>query len=399
MNSKKNILYIFHVSFIGGGSLCLLNLVKVLDKEKFNPIVLLKAQGPLVAELEKAGATVYIEPYLTTVPYNKALYKFKTIKQVLKMFFSIKRVYSWVEKLKPEIVHLNTMMMYPYAIPAKKLKSKVIVHAREHWPSDENVFQLNFAKKIIHKYADLVIAINKTSASVINFPEKTEIIYDWIDFKERDNFIDFKMLFGTGYKKNKVYLFLGGISRIKGLMEVTNAFNNNLTSKNDRLLIVGCNSKEILFDGIRGKVKKILHLFNYYSFSDQFKLIAQKNDRIVCIPATSQVKSLIEQAYCTLAYPTIPHAILPIAESIYLGKPVLSANTPEALEYSNNGKGATLFPMNNESEFIKALMYVAENKGEVYKKALESKDIIRDRFSSKYNSEKLNRVYNNILVC
>ena len=399
MNTKKNILYVFHVSFIGGGSLCLLNLVKALDKEKFNPIVLLKAQGTLCAELEKAGATVFIESSLNTVPYNRFLFKVQTIKQILKVFFSIKKVESWIHKLKPEIVHLNTMMMYPYAIPAKKLKTKVILHAREHWPSDENVFQLNFAKKIIYKYADLVIAINKTSASVINFPEKTEIIYDWIDFKERDNFIDFKTLFGTDYKKNKVYLFLGGISRIKGLMEVTNAFNNNLTSKNDRLLIVGCNSKEILFDGIRGKVKKILHLFNYYSFSDQFKLIAQKNDRIVCIPATSQVKSLIEQAYCTLAYPTIPHAILPIAESIYLGKPVLSANTPEALEYSNNGKGATLFPMNNKSEFIKALKHVAENEEEVYKMAIDNKDVIKDMFSLKHNSEKLNRLYNNILLC
>lgn len=399
MNIKKNILYVFHVSFIGGGSLCLLNLVKAVDKEKFNPIVLLKAHGPLCTELEKVGASVFIEPSLNTVPYNRSLFRFNSMKQILKVLFSIKKVESWIYKLKPEILHINTMMMYPYAIPGKRLKTKVIIHAREHWPRNENIFQLNFAKKIINKYADLVIAINKTSSGVINLQEKTEIIYDWIDFNGRDNFIDFKTLFGKDYKQYKVYLFLGGISRIKGLMEVTKAFNNNLTSKNDRLLIVGCDSKEIIFKGKRGKVKKIMHLFRYYSFSDKFKLIAQKNDRIVCIPATSHVKSLIEQAYCTLAYPTIPHAILPIAESIYLGKPVLSANTPEALEYCNNGKGATLFPMNNELEFIKALKYVSENELEVTQKAIDNKDVIKDIFSLKHNREKLNRLYNNILVC
>jgi len=396
MNTKKNILYIFHVSFIGGGSLCLLNLVKALDKEKFNPIVLLKAKGPLVAELKKVSATVYIEPSLNTVPYNRSLYKIKTITQVLKMARSILKVQSWIEKLKPEIVHLNTMMMYPYAIPAKKLNTKVIIHIREHWPRNENEFQLNLAKKTINKYADLVIAINKTSANMINLPEKTEIIYDWIDFEGRDSFIDFKTLFGNDNDQNRVYLFLGGISRIKGLMEVTNAFINNLTSQNDKLLIVGCDSKEISFVGARGKIKRVMHFFNCYSFSDKFKLIAQKNNRIVCIPATIQVKSLIEQSYCIVSYPTIPHAILPIAESIYLGKPVLSANTPEALEYSNNGKGAKLFQLNNEADFIKELKYVSENENENYKNAILSKDIIREMFSLKHNSEKLNRLYNNI---
>lgn len=398
-SNKKNILYIFHVSFIGGGSLCLLNLIKALDKDVFKPIVLLKALGPLCVELEKAGATVIIESSLNTVPYNKSLYKLSSIKQVIKTLFSIWKVKYWIGRFNPEIVHINTMMMYFYTIPAKKLGKKVIIHAREHWPIDENKFQLKYAQKIIRKNTDLIIAINNTSASVINIPEKTKIIYDWIDFKKRDSFIDFKILFGNDYNKLKVFLFLGGISKIKGLMEITNAFKDNLLGHDTRLLIVGCDSKEISFKGVRGKIKKILHLFKYFSFSDKFKMIAQKNENIVCIPSTIQVKSLIEQSYCTIAYPTIPHAILPIAESIFLGKPVLSANTPEALEYSDDGNGANLFEINNNVDFIKKLTYVYENEKDIYAKAVGSQNTIKNKFSMHKNTEKLNKLYKKLLIC
>jgi hypothetical protein len=124
---KRNILYIFHVSTFGGGSLCLLNLVKELNKEKFNPIVLLKSFGPLCDELEKVGATVLIEPSISTVPYNRPLFKLNSIKQIIAIFISIKKVKRWIIETEADIIHINTMMMYPYSIPAYNLQRNKII--------------------------------------------------------------------------------------------------------------------------------------------------------------------------------------------------------------------------------------------------------------------------------
>ena len=55
----KRILFVHHVSSIGGGSYCLLNLLKEVDQEKFQPVVLLQENGPLVSEIEKLGIKVY----------------------------------------------------------------------------------------------------------------------------------------------------------------------------------------------------------------------------------------------------------------------------------------------------------------------------------------------------
>lgn len=393
---KTNILYIFHVSFLGGGSLCLLNVIKELDKKKYNPIVLLKNWGPVCIELKKAGANILIEPSLNTVPYNRSLFEINSIRQIVPLILSIKKVKYWIKKTDANIVHINTMMMYPYAIPAFKLKRKVIIHIREHWPINEHSFQFKFAKKIIDKYTDLIISINKTSAEIINLPNKTEIIYDWIDFKGREKFIDFKDIFGNNHESLKVFLFLGGMQKIKGSLQIVKTFSKNIKSKDARLLFVGSDSKLIVYKGIKGAIKKILHLFRYFTYSDTVKKIALQDDRIVFIPPTNQVKSLFEQSYCTLVFPTIPHAIIPIAESIYLGKPIISAETPEAIEYSNEGKGAFLFKINDEEDFAKELLHVSRNKEKIYNRTRKNSDFVREMFSKEKNSSKLNQIYSEL---
>lgn len=390
---KKNVLYIFHVSAIGGGSLCLLNLVKELDKDKFKPYVLLKGPGPIREEIEKVGGTVIIERSINTVPYNTTLLRGNSVMQITAVLLSMKKVKYWIEKTAADIVHINTMMMYPYAIPAYNLSRKVVIHIRENWPANENKYQLRLAQKIIKKYTHAIIAINKTSADVVNLPEQTQIIYDWIDFEGREKMMDFETIFGNDSKNLKVFLFVGGIQRIKGALEVVDVFSKHIKAKEARLLFVGCDTKEILYIGFKGFVKRILHIFNILTYSDKIKKIVQKDDRIVCIPSTSQVKSLFEQSYCTVVYPTFPHAIIPVAESLYVGIPVISARTAEALEYSNNGKGARLFELGNKSEFIEEFKYVYENEESVYSDVLSNSESVKELFSKRNNVELLNKLY------
>ena len=355
MSKKTNILYIFHVSFLGGGSLCLLNIVKKLDKERFNPIVLLKNNGPLCKELEENGAKVILENSINTVPYNRSLLNIGSIRQIISVLWSIKTIKYWIIKTKADIVYINTMMMYPYAIPAKNADKKVIIHMREHWPKDQNVFQFKIAKTIIDKYSDIVVAINQTSSDILGLSKKTKIIYDWIDYENRDEYVDFNFLFGDNYKSLKIFLFLGGMQIIKGAFEVVKIFSENIADENARLLFVGSEGKDYENTSTyKGKIKSILRMLGLSVFSDNIKHIAQQDDRIVFIPTTSQVRSLIEQSNFLISFPTIPHAILPIAESIYLKTPVISADTPEAREYSNNGKAAILYELNNKKAFLGA---------------------------------------------
>lgn len=397
MITKINILYIFHVSTFGGGSFCLLNMIKKLDRDFFNPIVLLKNNGPLCIELEKLGATVVLEKTISTVPYNRAILKFDSLKQIISVLYSLKKVKYWIKKTNADIVHINTMMMYPYAIPARNLGKKVIIHIREHWPENENKFQLKIAKKIIEQYSDKIIAINKTSATIIGLPHKTEVIYDWIDFGERDEPLDFEYLIGSDFKLTKPFLFLGGMQIIKGALEVVTIFTEQIHEKNARLIFVGCKDKKFDYKGTKGKIKALLRLIGFPVFSDKIKLLAEKDKRIIFLPATNQVKTLIEQSYCVVSFFTIPHANLPLAEAAWLGKPSIAVNTPEAKEYSDDGKAALLFTMKDKVDFKNKILFALENEALINGNAINGISNIREKFDPSRNSNLLNMIYKELV--
>ena len=391
MKSKNNILYIFHVSSIGGGSFCLLNMIKSLNTDLFNPIILLKNEGPLSIELTKLGATVVFDDWVSTVPYNKSILSLQSLKQYLRVILSMRRIWHRIKFLSPDIVHLNTMMMYPYSLLGHSFGAKVITHVREHWPENEHRLQLLIARRIIRKYSSCVIAINSVSNAIISNSRKNEIIYDWIDFSNRSNHYDFRTLFGSDYKSLKIFLFLGGIHNIKGSLEIFDVFSHDVDNENARLLVIGyenINKKKKI--GIK---RALLHKFNCYSYEEKALIIANNDDRIVFAPATYHVKSLIEQSYCSLSYFTIPHANMALSESVWLGKPVIAADTPEAREYSWNGKFALLFKMNSKNEFREKLMYTLNNKNLVETTPEAGLNHIHKMFDPKINSSKLHNVY------
>lgn len=393
----KKILYIYHVSHIGGGSLCLLNLIREIDRNEFSPIVLLKSKGPLVKELENLDVHVNIENSITTVPYNRSLFTIGSIWQVISIIVSAYKIANWIKNIKPDIIHINTMMMYPYAILSKRKKIKTVIHIREHWPVNEHRIQLKLARKTISYFVDIVIAINNTSSRLLNLEDRTKIVYDWIDFTNRDGPVDFNGVFGTNYRNLKYFLFLGGMQRIKGAYEIVKSFSNLPYNKNLRLLFVGYASREYDKSRSKGIVKVILRTIGFPVYSDRIKRIAQQDNRIIFIPATTNVKELIRQSHCVISFPTIPHAIIPIAEAIWLEKPIISADTPEAREYSNNGKAAFLVEIKNEKELFNAMVYSLKNNRLMEIARIGSR-AIQKKFDKSLNSKKLHNIYLSLLT-
>lgn len=393
MFSKINIFYIFHVSVIGGGSFCLLNIIKQLDKNIYNPIILLKEEGPLADELKNLGATVYFEKSISTVLYNKSIFRLHSIKLIWGVLTSLPKIKKWLIELKPDIVHLNTMMLYPYLWTASHLKIKTVIHMRENWPKGEHKLQFKFARWCINKCAAKIAAINQTSADILGLNYKTEIIHDYISFEGRGDNYNFEKLFGKNYQSLKIFSFFGGTNWQKGALPVVETFASDIVDKNVRLLVIGCNSKEIIFSGFRGSIKKVLTRINYYRYSDKVKYIAQKDERIVFVPGTYHVKSIIEQSCCIVSFFSIPHANLTMAEASCLGIPSIAANTPEAKEYCNNGESALLFEMNNKNEFKQKIEYFLESKEHILEKAKAGTKKMEQLFSPEKNSELLHNLY------
>ena len=114
----KRILFLHQASTIGGGSYCLLNVVKAVDRSLFTPIVALNGNGPLVDELRKLDVEVIIFPQMAAIPYNRTLYSLHNILAYRKVDKSKPAFKKLLIDNKIDIVYLNNMMIYRYLRPA-----------------------------------------------------------------------------------------------------------------------------------------------------------------------------------------------------------------------------------------------------------------------------------------
>lgn len=383
----KRILFMHQASTIGGGSYCLLNVVKNIDYTIFEPVVALKTEGPLADELRKLNIEVVLFPKMSPIPYNRTLWSLSNIIAYHKADTTGNHLKQLLKNNNIDILYLNNMMLYRYLKPAREVGVKTVIHVREHWPLDEHTNQLEWARKYVYAYADKMIAINQYSASM--FPKKeSTIVYDWIDMDSRYEKRPLSEIFGEDMTDKKVYLYSGGVQRIKGATEVLSTFVHHVKDKNARLLVIGINPN-VKSVGAKEKLKQFLSKVGIKSYFYQVAELIQADARIKCIPPTYMLAHIMQQCYCNLSYFTIPHANLALAECEIMGTPSIAADTDEAREYSMDGTLSLLFPAKNLKSFIKAIKDFDDMYDNFSKNLSFRADSIRSMFLKDANVNKL----------
>jgi len=387
---RKKILFVYHVSSIGGGSFCLLNILKNLDRDRIEPCVLLCKHGPLVEEIRALNIQVLLLNSMRPVPYNKACVTLNSILNACFMARSFKRFGEILDDVNPDSIYCNTMMLYPYLKVGKMHGCKTFIHIREHWPEGEHRWQRNMAFKHIAKYADRIIGINHYSASMVEpYGRKATIVYDWIDLSSRYEKYPLNEVFNEDMTNKKVFLYLGGMQEIKGAWEVLTAFTEYLKDDNYRLLALGININ-YRSDGLKGLVKKILTFIGRKPYSERVIETAKSDNRIKCIPSVYNIKHIYEQTYCVLSYFTIPHANLALAESIISNTLTVAARTEESIEYSDNENLAVLFKIGDLHDFREKIESIQVVHDTVLDKIKVDSWKLKELFAPDINIKRLN---------
>ena len=392
-DKMKRILYVHHVSSIGGASFCLLNIIKGLDRELYEPSVLLATPGPLSIKLEELGVKVYYLPSLTAIPYNKSLKSIRTIIGYFKVFNSRKGFKTFLAGKNFDIIYFNNMMLYPYLKTVGK-EAKPIVHVREHWPLEVHKQQLKKAQTYITKYACQIVAISRYSASM--FPEcenKCTIVHDWISFDDRHKSFVFSDIFGEDVTDKKIYLFTGGGHWTKGAVEVVQTFTSHIKDNNSRLLILGINKKVKNKKSIKEKIKSSFLFRNRVDYQQKLLILIAADSRIKTLPSIYEIADIMKAAYCNLSFFTIPHANLTLAECLLVGTPSVAARTSESVEYSDEGKLSVLYDIKNIHAFTNAIDYLNNNYDTIKQHIFEGNGVVKEMFSPDNNLRLLSSVY------
>jgi len=121
------VLYVHFNSELSGSDISLLNLVRTLDQDRFTPYVLLPFDGPLVKELEDAGA------HVSFIPQPKIRRNLWSVLKYSWCFLpTIVHVRKHIIEEEIDIVHTNPFLNLYGPIAAKLARRPHIHHIRQY---------------------------------------------------------------------------------------------------------------------------------------------------------------------------------------------------------------------------------------------------------------------------
>ena len=219
MNIMNNIVFLHSSSELYGSDRSLLNLVKNLDKDKFNITVILPDDGPLVDKINSFDNVEVIINELAVLR-RKNLSLSGMSKYFIELMRSIKFINNLIKEKSIDIVYTNTSVIFVGGISAKICKVKSVWHIREIIKSKYERF---IVSKIVNIFSDYIIANSKATAEAISKnKDKVKVVYNAIDIEKNSDLkgIDefYKEVAATIVRSNeKIKIGMAGrINRWKG---------------------------------------------------------------------------------------------------------------------------------------------------------------------------------------
>lgn len=178
-----------HTAALGGAELVLLRLLEQVDRALFDPVVILFADGPLVARLRDAGQTVVVVPLSDAVAdahrdqLASGLIALLTAARTSVMF--IVRLRKLLRQLEVEVVHTNTLKAHLLAgVAARSLRLPLVCYVHDRISSDYLPAPVARAMRLVLRYLPTHTLVNSlaTKATLAPMPaNRWTLAYPGVD--------------------------------------------------------------------------------------------------------------------------------------------------------------------------------------------------------------------------
>ncbi|MEO5893978.1 MAG: glycosyltransferase family 4 protein [Ferruginibacter sp.] len=347
-----------------GSDRSFLQVVKYLKQSgKFSKItVVLRAQGALVAELEKLDIEIV---FVKLSLINKTYIKTFRWGKIIFPLFSLRKKYKFYNSY--DIIYVNTSVILEMYLLAPFIKKKKILHIREI-----PAFPLNKFLSVLISRGNFSVIFNSASTKKsFNSFRKSYVIHNAFEGFLTVPYIE-KIYTGDDELK---LLLIGRINNWKGQDFAIEALSYLNPDEKIKLKIVGSpfEGNEVLLDELKEKARSLNII-----------------DRIEFVDFISDTRLEYEQADIIIIPSVKPEPFGRTAiEAMNLKKPVIAANHGGLPEIVSNGYSGYLFTPNSIPEFITSIRKYYYNRDLLDKHGENSLKIFNEKFS-------VDRMYSNL---
>jgi glycosyltransferase involved in cell wall biosynthesis len=379
MKEKINILYINQTAKMSGAEHSLLSLIEKLDRERFNPIILLPENGILEKKAKELGIETIVFPYL--IKFGEGYRPWK----LPKILMAVLGIVKLIKRKNIDIVHSNSPRAgFLGGLCAKLSKVASVIHVRDIHLSP---FSNSLKAFILDILSDKIIAVSgATMLSIIEkrtyLERKTRVIYNGIDLKKIDSitFKDIRKELGLS-EEELVMGSIGIIHPAKGhetLLRSVPIVKEKFPSL--KVLIIG----ESFIEKERRYKDFLLNLTIELGISNDVIFTGWREDVLDLLKA-------MDIFVLPSIYPEpFPRTLL---EASALKKPIVATKVGGVMEIVKDGHTGVLVSPSNHYELASAIISLLENRDKAEELAVNARKFLEGNFTIEKHVREITNLY------
>lgn len=372
----KNILYIHSGAELYGADQILLKLVGNIDRNKFNPIVVIPNDGPLTKEFDKLKIKYYIFPFPIV---RRKYFNVKGIFMYFKTYInSCKEIIKLCKKEKIDVIHNNTLAVLEGIYVHKKTGIPLVYHIHEMIEKPKIIAKILY--KLAVSNANVVVCVSKSvkehiNKFVKNKKENIIVIHNGIEELSANN-IETDYLYDEFDipKDSIIFATIGRINAIKGQSDFILSLKE-LIKDNKKVygIIVGD-----AFEGQEWRVDDLKKMIKDCNCENNIKYVGFRND-VVNIE-----KMMDYYVLSSVQFDSFPTVVL---ESLRLKKFVLAYKCGGVEEMIVNGENGFLVEMKNIKELSSKMKNVVEDNLKINDNSYFENNFSISKFIDRFENE------------
>lgn len=178
---RTRVLYIHQDGRITGSAISLRNLLSGLDRERFEPHVLLASEGPVRKLYEELRIPVDVVPIRAHWTFPGPGYFERAMIHNLGFLLPNPRLAQYIRELDPDIVHINDKAMLSAGMTVNAVGKPIVWHLRSSYNITKARLSALLSRTIIKRCAHQLIAISEDETDGFEDADNLNIIYNTVD--------------------------------------------------------------------------------------------------------------------------------------------------------------------------------------------------------------------------
>jgi glycosyltransferase involved in cell wall biosynthesis len=224
---RRRILYIDHSGGLGGAPLSLRYLLEALDRDRYEPVVACIHPAPEVMDAYRAaGVETLHAPGISLFPHTTGGWHpltspfglLRAAGAVRGFGASARATAELVRRVKPDLVHLNSLVLAPSAAGAKAAGAKVVWHVRESVHPGHAGVRRRWLDRALRRWADEAVFISHDDRRRLTGGGFGVVIPNFVDHARFDRALD-----GSAVRAElgvpadvPLAVYFGGVAALKG---------------------------------------------------------------------------------------------------------------------------------------------------------------------------------------